>query len=577
MNRRSLIKAAAGSAAAATLPTTLRADHRPQAVDLAIQKIEWSTDGGLTWGTGEIQERASVLFRAVVKNVGEMAALGNRPLRVDFRVNGQLVSISDHHRSGLAAGQEIELTANTGPMDDAVWNDVEPGALTIRAQVDPEDLFPSEHDEANVREIETEAVTVSDVLSVIGAIAGAVIGGIPGIIGAGGISALGLAMGTWQGELTATSMIGYKDPPGNGGYFPRRADQTALTFGTTPDRIELAVKRFRNAPKTAHAHWKLSNPRIYGSPPGAIAELANNRTIAKAFLVLHPASQWAENGNRDEFRDLALFADGFFNPHGVAIAGGGRATNDGCGEAAFYSDVCRAAGLTPTGLIYGKVRHACINAGFHGCKIPGWRSGTIAMDHTSALGLPLSLRASPTNGTTARRHGLRALIHYVDGLVNIVPAVPFGIWHDFIARRAKARGAQVQSTSGAWWVILREFIKFGKNRLAMKPGVVQGMRAEGWEESTLHFAEVFILDFFSAQGMENHIMSEFCEILLDHILAGEGGPERPVSAGVYQITRSTSPNLRDRYEEVIELYQAWKEGRVMQDVFVSKVGTVMWR
>ena len=577
MNRRKMIKTAAAAGAVATLPKVLLANHRPQAVDLAIQKIEWSTDGGLTWGTGEIPERSPVLFRAVVEDVGEMTAPSGRPLRVDFYVNGQLVAISDHHRSGLAAGQEVVLEANTGPMGDAIWNNAEPGSLHIRAVVDPEDLFPSEHDESNAREVETEAVTVSDALSVVGQIAGAVIGGIPGMIGGGFVGAtIGYAIDTYRGELTASSMIGYRNPPGNGGFFPKRADQTAVAFGSSVEWIELAVKRHQSATRTPNAWWKHSNPKIYGSPPSAISELANSIRATKGYLVLHPASQWAGNGNSDEFRDLALFADGFFDPNG-APTNGGRATNNGCTEAAFYSDVCRAAGLAPTGTIYGKIRHVCIKSGFHGCKIPGWRSGVIAMNHSSQLGLSLNLRPTPTGGTSTRRHGLRAMVHYINAIVAIVPNISFGKWHDFLVKRAKARGAQAQSTPGAWWAILREFVRFGRRHAAMRQGTVQGMRNEGWGAEALQHVDGFIQDFFFATGMENEIMSEFCEVLLDHIKAGEEGPPRIVSDGVYHITRPTAPNLRTRYQEVITLYQAWKEGRVTQDVFVSQAGTVTWR
>jgi TAT (twin-arginine translocation) pathway signal sequence/CARDB len=574
INRRNLLKSAAVAGAVATLPKSPLADHRPQAVDLAIRRIEWSTDGGLTWGTGEIKERAPVLLRAVVANTGEMTAPGNRPLRVDFYVNGELVAISDHHRSGLAADEEVVLEANTGPMGDPTWDDAEVGSLSIKAVVDPDDLFPSEHDETNVREVETEAVTVSDALSVVGQIAGFVTGGIPGMIGGGFIGAtIGYAVDKYKGELTASSMIGYRDPPGNGGgFFPERADRVAVAFGSSVEWIELAVKLHQNATKTPHAWWKHSNPKIYGTD-GCIDELANSIRAAKGYLVLHPGSQWAGNGNTDEFRDLLLFAWKFFNLDGVAISGGGRPSGEGTD--AFYNDCCSAAGISTS--YRAKMAHVCVNAGFHGCAIPHWRSGIIKMDHSSVLGLSLNLRPTPTGGTSTRRHGLRAMIHYIDAIGDIVPNVGLGRWHDFLVRRAKARGAQAQSTPGAWWAILREFVRFGRRHAAMRQGVIQGMRADGWGDEALLFVDAFIQDFFFATGMENEIMSEFCEVLLDHIKVGEEGPARPVEDGVYFITRPTAPNLRDRYVEVIELYQAWKEGRVIQGVFVSKVGTVSWR
>ena len=103
----------------------------------------------MTWHNDPVLEGSDVWFEADVKNIGLAGAQLNRTIQVDFRVNGTLVSSSNTYRSGLPAGGQITLRANTGPDGDQFWTDGGPGSYSIQARVDPSNRFPSEHSESN--------------------------------------------------------------------------------------------------------------------------------------------------------------------------------------------------------------------------------------------------------------------------------------------------------------------------------------------------------------------------------------------------------------------------------------------
>jgi CARDB len=90
-----------------------------------------------------------VWFEADVRNIGLATAHLLRTIQVDFRVNGTLVSRSNTYRSGLPAGAQITLRANTGPDGDQFWTNGGPGSYSIQARVDAPNRFPSEHSESN--------------------------------------------------------------------------------------------------------------------------------------------------------------------------------------------------------------------------------------------------------------------------------------------------------------------------------------------------------------------------------------------------------------------------------------------
>ena len=147
LSRRSFAETLLIGTAAMAWPGYACANHRVM-VDLIITAIRWSEDG-LTWHTDPVLEGSEVWFEADVRNIGLAAAPLSRTIQVDFRVNGTLVSRSNTYRSGLPAGAQITLRANTGPDGDQFWTDVGPGTYSIQARVDAPNRFPSEHSELN--------------------------------------------------------------------------------------------------------------------------------------------------------------------------------------------------------------------------------------------------------------------------------------------------------------------------------------------------------------------------------------------------------------------------------------------
>ena len=148
LSRRSFAENLLIGTAAIAWPGYALANHR-RTVDLIITAIRWSEDLGVTWHTDPVPEGSDVWFEADVKNIGLAGAQLNRTIQVDFRVNGTLVSRSNTYRSGLPAGGQITLRANTGPDGDQFWTDVGPGSYSIQARVDAPNRFPSEHSESN--------------------------------------------------------------------------------------------------------------------------------------------------------------------------------------------------------------------------------------------------------------------------------------------------------------------------------------------------------------------------------------------------------------------------------------------
>ena len=148
LSRRSFAENLLIGTAAMAWPGYALANHR-RTVDLTITAIRWSEDLGVTWHDDAVPEGSDVWFEADVRNIGRSGAALNRIIQVDFRANGTLVSQSNTYMSGLAAGGQITLRANTGPDGDQFWTDVGPGTYSIQARVDAPNRFPSEHSESN--------------------------------------------------------------------------------------------------------------------------------------------------------------------------------------------------------------------------------------------------------------------------------------------------------------------------------------------------------------------------------------------------------------------------------------------
>jgi hypothetical protein len=148
LSRRSFAEKLLIGTAAIAWPGYALANHR-RSVDLIVSAIRWSEDIGMNWHNDPVLEGSDVWFEADVRNIGLAAASLDRTIQVDFRVNGTLVSRSNTYRSGLQAGGQITLRANTGPDGDQFWNDVGPGNYSIQARVDAPNRFPSEHSESN--------------------------------------------------------------------------------------------------------------------------------------------------------------------------------------------------------------------------------------------------------------------------------------------------------------------------------------------------------------------------------------------------------------------------------------------
>lgn len=135
-----------GSAAMAMMPGAAYAQRK--IADLVILSVQWSDNLGGTWHNGPVPDGSDVLFRATVRNRGTAAVSTQQRIRVDFRVNDQLVSFSDT-RFGLGRGSSVTLQANNGPDGNAVWETTGPGAFSVRAVVDPGLIVPESNDSNN--------------------------------------------------------------------------------------------------------------------------------------------------------------------------------------------------------------------------------------------------------------------------------------------------------------------------------------------------------------------------------------------------------------------------------------------
>jgi hypothetical protein len=133
----------------ASTPALAQRRRRKWAADLVIDSIQWSHDAGGSWHNGSVPEASDLLFRATVRNRGQTATPPNVSIRVDFRVNNEVVSWSDSYLSSLAANATITLQADGGPDGNAAWEDVSPGTWSIQAAVDGANLIVESNENNN--------------------------------------------------------------------------------------------------------------------------------------------------------------------------------------------------------------------------------------------------------------------------------------------------------------------------------------------------------------------------------------------------------------------------------------------
>lgn len=592
-SRRELITTAALAGAALLTPrAVLAAAGHPRAVDLVVQKIDWSADGGLTWNPEEAPlPGAAILFRATIKNKGLAAARINAPLEVAFRVGGQTVALSNHHKTGLAPGAEVVLEANTGPMDDPFWHDGRPGTQTIQAVVDPNNHFPSEGSatgdgESNRTAEIPLAFDITDTLGVIGGIIGGMVGGPPGAFGGAFVGGMvGGFVKSFNGELPATVGWSTESGGGSGGYFPRQVSEILQDWGAdSRSNFEATLRLFGGTSVVAlrNKWWKFTNPKIWGGPDGAIADMKGVRKVVLAYAYLH-RHQMSSEGNGPECDDMRLYGDGFYDQNGNPTAGGGIATDRGCGETRYYTDLCSSVGMHATSL--SAVKAAAQDHGFRSTKVRNWRQGLIPMHHASAFGLPANLQPSPTNGKTGM-HGLRLLINYIISLEGAFKRrTNFNDWSHYGAARAKVHNV----ATPLYLAALREFVRL-VTKYALSPKNPTGKSqareelAGWWAEEGLPFVAMGHLsdildDFLFATGMPPIVMEDVAFRFLDQMAAGdpvENLPRISVANNVYPLvsTKVFPASQRIHFQEVLEVHSRWRRRLLKRRVYVMGIKIV---
>lgn len=133
--------------ATALVPGGSLATHRPghaqqgggrKQCDLVVDALEWSSDGGLTWGSAPVVEDAATIFRAAIRNAGTASSPSNKVIRTAFLVDGTQVAFVDHF-GGLAAGQAVTVEGDDGPTGDGIWFAGPAGQSNAVAVVDSQD------------------------------------------------------------------------------------------------------------------------------------------------------------------------------------------------------------------------------------------------------------------------------------------------------------------------------------------------------------------------------------------------------------------------------------------------------
>lgn len=111
--------------------------------DLIVTSITW--EGNLSAGS-------DVTLKATVRNQGRDPSPEGSMHGLEFRVDGEVVALSSSYTSSVDPGEEVAITADSGP-EGGAWEAAE-GSFTVTATVDPEAQITEARENNNSYEIE---------------------------------------------------------------------------------------------------------------------------------------------------------------------------------------------------------------------------------------------------------------------------------------------------------------------------------------------------------------------------------------------------------------------------------------
>ena len=109
--------------------------------DLVVDSVDWSIDGGATWGNEPVVAGDEVWFQAIIRNDGQAAVPPGKGIDARFRVGSNLVSWTDPQKGGLAIGESRAIRATTGASGDEYWVPTQDGTATVEARIDAGDAL----------------------------------------------------------------------------------------------------------------------------------------------------------------------------------------------------------------------------------------------------------------------------------------------------------------------------------------------------------------------------------------------------------------------------------------------------
>ena len=574
LDRRGFNELLIGTAVAA-LPGSALAARR--AVDLRPVSARWSIDNGLTWSTEPVREGTPVLLEATIENIGPADAPGNRPIQATFRFNGEIVSISNDHRGGLATGQQITVRANTGPMGDRYWHADNSGMLSVT--VDEPDHFASEVSEENnttESEVFVTPLLVRDgqgrltnlgvaahvaAKAIIGASVAGPVGGILGAIS---------ALNSHSNPLTdgPATAIGADRQSGGADWFPERLDTTAQAMGLDPAKALRALREYDYL-SSFSGPWLKPNTLIYGDG-GLIDHLGGRRNYAYSHQIT-----WGSSMGPIDRAALGLFADNYLNRDRVPVAAGGTATSDGIGVGYFYSQIVApyvvGGTVTVSGPTFNNLKRLVGEAGARG--LPSRIFADRAIHCQSARGLPTNLQPGPTNGSAPNgRNGLKTAYNELIGCATLVPG--WDAWVDTCIARSKAQLLPLAPLTSIMRQIMLRFFGDGRNSGRIAAEVQSYLQSIGYAITASEVLET--VEWFLGGNLGAALREGYAEQLIDRIRGGVGAPPaRLVTTAVELSIRANNPQQRARFMEMLDAYDAWLHGQVQHSIFLSN-GRIGW-
>lgn len=134
-----------------TVSTPIKINVANQKPDLVITSVSWSP---LTPKVGD-----EVTYKATIKNDSATPVLNTNSMRVEFKVDGQLVSFTENDISKLSAGQSVIFTASSGPQNKATWT-ATTGSHTVVATVDTTNVIEEISDNNNELSLTKEVASL---------------------------------------------------------------------------------------------------------------------------------------------------------------------------------------------------------------------------------------------------------------------------------------------------------------------------------------------------------------------------------------------------------------------------------